>query len=114
MTMGHCSTSSCFLIAILAFIVILAGCAETPESEPAPEREFTEHEAEGTVIRILDNSRLIQIAHGDIDGFMPAMTMPFEFRADSIRAAVAEGDSVHFRIASDGIDNWIVDVTVIE
>ena len=114
MTMRLRIHSICFPAAILAFIVILAGCAETPEPEPVPEREITEHEAEGTVIRILDNSRLIQIAHGDIEGFMPAMTMPFEFRADSIRAAVVEGDSVHFRIASDGIDNWIVDVTVIE
>lgn len=72
------------------------------------------YEADGVVVRILENSRLIQIRHGDIEGFMPAMTMPFEFRADSIRAAIAVDDSVHFAIATDGVDSWITSIQVID
>lgn len=105
------SLQDLFIVAALLFV---SGCAEEPDSSPAPEREVVHHEAEGRVVSILENSRLIQVAHGDIEGVMPAMTMPFEFRADSIRAAVTVGDSVHFRIASNGIDNWIVEIAVVE
>lgn len=102
-------------VAFLTALFLLPGC--TGDSDQAthaePERPVTEYEAQGRVIRILDNTRLIQIAHGDIEGFMSAMTMPFEFRADSIREAISEGDSIAFRIASDGIDNWITQVEVI-
>lgn len=73
----------------------------------------SEHEGYGVVIRILENSRLIQVRHGDIPDFMPAMTMPFEYRKDSIRQAVSEGDSIHFTVTTDGIDNWITSVNVI-
>jgi len=109
----HSAKSSALALFIFAF-ALSSGCSETPESSPDQDREVAYHQAEGRVVAILENSRLIQIDHGDIDGFMPAMTMPFEFRADSIRAAVSVGDSVHFQIAADGIDNWLVDITVIE
>lgn len=101
-------------VVLLSALLFAIGCTDTSESGSEPEQEISEYTAQGRVLRILENSRLIQVAHGDIEGFMPAMSMPFEFRADSIRAAISEGDSIHFRIASDGIDNWIVQVTVIE
>ena len=106
------TTTCCLLVGLLA--LALSGCAETSNPDSDSKGEVTEYTANGRIVRILENSRLIQVAHGDIYGFMPAMPMPFEFRSDAIRIGVSEGDSILFRIASDGIDNWIVDLTVVE
>lgn len=100
--------SPCLLV-----LALLSACTGEPQL-PLNERTVTsEHEGYGVVIRILENSRLIQVRHGDIPDFMPAMTMPFEYRADSIREVIAEGDSIRFNVATDGIDNWITSVSVI-
>ena len=99
----------------LFILTLVIGCSgsESEETTRTPDREVSEFAGQGRVVRILENSRLLQIQHGDMEGFMPAMTMPFEYRADSIRNAVSVGDSIHFRVASDGIDNWIIEVDVI-
>ncbi|MDA0377961.1 MAG: copper-binding protein [Bacteroidetes bacterium] len=95
----------------LLLLVLLTACAETPPQEADVTGRF---EATGVVVRILENSRLIQIRHGDIEGFMPAMTMPFSWREDSVRAAVTVDDSIHFTIATDGVDHWITSATVLD
>jgi Cu/Ag efflux protein CusF len=96
---------------ILPLLLLLAACSSEP---PAADRPLTgEFEATGVVVRILDNSKLIQIRHGDIEGFMPAMTMPFAWHEDSVRASVAVEDSIRFTIATDGVDHWITSTSVI-
>lgn len=99
------------VVLLLCFFTF--GCSDAPEDAEQPAGEVSTFEAEGRVVRILENSRLLQIDHGDIDGFMPAMTMPFEYRSDSIRQAVSVGDSIHFTVSTDGIDNWITAISVI-
>ena len=96
-------------------LALMVGCTYSGRQDAAssPERVVSEYDAQGRLVRILENSRLLQIQHGDIEGFMPAMTMPFEYRADSILNAVSVGDSVHFRVASDGIDNWVIRIDVV-
>ena len=98
----------------LSLILLVSACGNGDGSTSTESTVTATYEADGVVVRILENSRLIQIRHGDIDGFMPAMTMPFQFRADSIRAAIAVDDSIHFAIATDGIDSWITSVRVYE
>jgi len=95
---------------VLLLAIAVAGCTDEPEP---PARDVAYFEAQGRVVRILENSRLVQIDHGDIEGFMPAMTMPFEYRTDSVRQALVVGDSIHFTVASDGIDNWVTTVRAI-
>ena len=47
--------------------------------------------------------RRVMVAHGDIPGYMPAMTMPFAVAADET-ASLAPGDRVRFtlRVTADG------------
>ena len=100
----------------ILLLILLSACAEPPAAErPVTERPVTrEFEATGVVVRILENSKLIQVRHGDIEGFMPAMTMPFEWREDSVRAAVAVDDSIRFTIATDGVDHWMTSATKLD
>lgn len=91
------------LVLIVPFL-LLSGCSEAPKTERPVTGEFA---AYGVVVNILENSRLIQVRHGNIEGFMPAMTMPFAWREDPVRAAIAVDDSIHFTISTDGIDHWM-------
>ena len=68
----------------------------------------------GVVTEIVADGNMAVVRHEEIPGFMMAMTMPFGLRADSIRDAVAVGDSIDFDVAFDGIDSWIHRVTVLE
>lgn len=95
----------------ILLLVFLSACAEQPSAERPVTGEF---EATGVVVRILENSRLIQVRHGDIEGFMPAMTMPFAWREDSVRAGLVVDDSIRFTIATDGVDNWITSASRID
>lgn len=97
--------------AFIFLLLLLTACADP---EPAERPVTGEFEATGVVVRILENSRLIQIRHGDIEGFMPAMTMPFAWREDSVRQAVAVDDSIRFTIATDGVDHWITSAARID
>jgi len=98
----------------VASVVVLVGCSEATNQTDAPDPAISYYEAEGRIVRILDNSRLLQINHGVIEGFMPAMTMPFEYRDEAVREGVSVGDSVHFTVATDGTFNWVTALRIVQ
>jgi Cu/Ag efflux protein CusF len=54
--------------------------------------------AEGKVIAVVPESQEIIIEHGDIKGFMDAMTMGFKANPTSLLKTVKPGDKVRFTI----------------
>ncbi|HZD31908.1 MAG TPA: SCO family protein, partial [Candidatus Angelobacter sp.] len=70
-------------------ILVLAGC----EKKPAGKR----YELEGRVVAVDSASRLITVAHQDVAGLMPAMTMPFQVARsnDWVFGTIAPGDHIH-------------------
>jgi Cu/Ag efflux protein CusF len=50
----------------------------------------------GTVQQVVVNDRRIVIAHEDMPGFMPAMTMSFEVKNPALLTEVTQGDYVRF------------------
>ena len=59
------------------------------------ERQWT---VDGVVRAILPELGLIVLTHGDIPGYMPAMTMGFRVASPKIQEAVAVGDAVRFTL----------------
>jgi len=84
------------------------GCGATP-SESQSNREF---DAVGTVRAIDVAHHTVTIAHEDVPGYMPAMTMPFELVGSDQVEGVAVGDRVEFRFrAAGGGRHVIVTIT---
>lgn len=77
------------LVAALALMALLTAC----ESKPAGRR----YELEGRVVAVDSASRLISVAHQEVLGLMPAMTMPFPVgrNADWVFGKIAPGDHIH-------------------
>jgi Cu/Ag efflux protein CusF len=62
---------------------------------PAGEREF---KSTGIVRAGMADLGLLVITHGDIPGYMPAMTMGFRTAAPAILESVKPGDAVRFTL----------------
>ena len=97
----------------LAIVFALFGCggeetegAEGAESAPAAEAASGESEGsanagswstEGTVVFIAEDQSYVEIDHEEVDGYMPAMKMPFHADDPAILEGIAVGDRVEFQ-----------------
>lgn len=97
----------------ILFLLTALGCTDESQQTGATSRDISYFQAEGRVLRILPNNRLLEIRHGDVEGFMPAMAMPFEYRDPSQIHDISVGDSVHFTIGYDGLTARITTIQVI-
>jgi protein SCO1/2 len=80
-----------------------AGCRR---AAPAPARRYA---IEGRVVAVESASRTLTLSHEAIEGFMPAMTMPFEVaHADApLLSAMAPGDAVSATLVFAGSRSWL-------
>jgi protein SCO1 len=69
---------------LILLALLSAGCS-------APAREY---ELKGQVLAVDPEQRTLTIRHDDIQGFMPAMTMPFKVREGSLLEGRVPGDLV--------------------
>jgi len=70
--------------------------------------------ARGTVISIPPGNRNIVIKHGDIPGFMDAMTMPFTLKDSMLINGIAAKDSIRFKIKTTRSKIFISEIEKIE
>jgi Cu/Ag efflux protein CusF len=89
--------------AVIAYAHTLSGhtgphtAAAHPELAPKP--KFVT--GEGTVIALRPDKQQIVVEHGEIKGFMEAMTMGYKVSAVSLLNTVKPGDKVRFTIDTD-------------
>ncbi len=74
---------SCVAVALVA---TLAGCSRAPEAR--------EYELKGQILAMRPEAREVTIQHGDIRGFMPGMTMPFQVNDAELLEGKQPGDLV--------------------
>ena len=102
------------LFPLLLLLVLPQTACQTPEPpEPAVEVKIYEGGV-GRVKDIVADGNMAIVTHDEIPGFMLGMTMTFGLREDSVRRAIAVGDSISFDVSFDGIDSWISRVYVIK
>jgi protein SCO1/2 len=73
------------MIAVVALVGLTAGCSR------ADRREYT---LQGQILSVGADGMEANIKHGDIKGFMPAMTMPYKVRDAKEFATLKPGDLV--------------------
>jgi protein SCO1/2 len=67
-------------------------------------------EVHGTVRSIDIAEKTIRIAHEEIPGYMPAMTMPLPVKDVTLLRQVAAGDQVRFELSVTTNDSWIAHI----
>jgi Cu(I)/Ag(I) efflux system protein CusF len=73
----------------------------TPASGPAAAVQSNQYKGEGTVKAVNPNAPSIEINHGDIDGFMPAMQMEFPVTDPKLLNGIAVNDRIDFTVEND-------------
>jgi protein SCO1/2 len=89
--------------AVLLFAALASGC-----------RDRDGYDAHGVVQEVNPQYGQVVIAHEDIPGLMPAMTMSFDVPDAELLAGLAPGQSLHFRVVFDGRSYRVVSATVLE
>lgn len=65
------------------------------------------HSASGIVVEVKPAEKQVTIKHGDIPGYMPGMTMPFDVKDTNELAGIQPGDPVSFRLIVSNNYGWI-------
>ena len=77
---------------------LVATPPSAPGSSPTEEAASQRVVGEGEVVATVPNSSQIVVEHGEIKGFMEAMTMGYRVDPPSLLADLKEGDKVRFTI----------------
>lgn len=71
------------------------------------------YEVTGRVVEVDDIDASLVVAHQDIPGLMPAMTMPFKVKDIAELSKVSPGDAVRFQLVTGTESAWIEGITAI-
>jgi protein SCO1 len=99
------------LVPLVLAMSLAAACREAAQA-PAASR----YPVKGTVVEVDGPARSVTLAHQEIAGFMPAMTMPFavgEAEAALLRV-MAPGDSVTATLVVSSSRYWLESVVVVK
>ena len=78
---------------VFCLYLALAGAAAcTPASD---QRTFT---LQGQVLSLEPARKVVTVKHGEIKGFMPAMTMPYEVRDEKLLDGLAPRDLIDAKL----------------
>jgi protein SCO1/2 len=97
-------------------LVLLAALASPACKREAPPATGQRYPLRGKVVEVDAASRKVTIAHGDIPGFMPAMTMPFVVleKDAALLQAVGPGDEVTATLVAPDSRYWLEDLVVLQ
>ena len=92
-----------WLRAGVGLAVVAAGCTQQPKPR--------EYQVVGQIVRIDRSTNYVTVRHEDIQGFMPAMTMPFAVKPAGLLEGRAPGDLVTATLYVDGAEAWLGTLT---
>jgi protein SCO1/2 len=95
------------LIVLLALVICIAGLSCRRASSNAKR-----YELKGKVVSVEADKHLVTIAHEDIKGYMPGMTMPFTVPDESAYAILRPGDEVSAMLVVDGAQSWLEEMVI--
>ena len=84
--------------------LLLASCTRSANEQ--------RYELKGKVVLVEPDKHLVTISHGDIQGYMPAMTMPYTVPNDSDLQILAPNDEVQATLVVDGAHSWLENLII--
>lgn len=101
-------TKSILTIFFASIAIAFASCNREPTVSPNAKR----FELRGKVVSVEKAQNLVTISHEDIQGYMPAMTMPFKVKDAWVFEVIKPGDQVAAAYVVDGATSWLEEVVI--
>ncbi|HLR07562.1 MAG TPA: SCO family protein [Pyrinomonadaceae bacterium] len=92
----------------LSLIILGSGC------KPRRSANEKRYDLKGKVVAVNKSERTATIAHEDIKGYMPAMTMPFKIKNDADLEMLKPGDQVTGALVVDDVESWVEITAIVE
>jgi protein SCO1/2 len=96
----------------LALLIFVSGFV--PACKPRRNPNEKRYDLKGKVVAVNKSERTATIAHEDIKGYMPAMTMQFKIKNDADLEMMKAGDQVTGTLVVDDLDSWIEVTAIVE
>jgi protein SCO1/2 len=87
-------------VVVTLMALVLASCR-------GAESTARQYELEGQILAVRTEENEVLIKHGDIKGFMPAMTMPFKVRHSRLLDGKQPGDTVKATLTVANTEAWL-------
>jgi protein SCO1/2 len=94
---------------LLLIVIALAGVASC-NRRPSNEKRY---DLKGKVVSVEPEKQLVTIAHEEVKGYMPGMTMPFTVRSESDFQMLQPNAEVTATLVVDGSHSWLEDLFVV-
>ncbi len=91
---------------VVASLLLAVACTRPP----AEERRYP---LEGRVLEVEQEGARARVAHEDIPGFMPAMTMSFEVRDKAAAAELRPGEGIRAVLVVTDDESWLEQVEIV-
>ena len=72
------------------------------------------YELKGKVVMVERDKHLVTVAHEEVKGLMPAMTMPFTVESESDLEALAPDAQLTATLVVDGAHSWLEDLVIVQ
>jgi len=98
------------------FVLLLVGGLALPACRHESSAVAARHPLKGKVVEVDVANRRVTIAHGEIPGFMPAMTMPFVVleKDAALLQGMAKGDEITATLVVPDSRYWLEDLVVVK
>jgi protein SCO1/2 len=90
--------------AIVSAVALNRRSTATVTPRPAGVRTF---QVNGRVRSVDSAAKTLAVAHDEIPGYMPAMTMPLQIKDAALLSGLRSGDEIHFELSVTDNDSWI-------
>jgi protein SCO1/2 len=102
------------ILAGLSVFILMAGCGSSKPAAPAQDSGVRRYQMHGTVISIDKDKKQVVVDHGEIPGFMMAMTMGYAVKAPNLLESLAPSDIINADVVVNGDDVWLENIVVVK
>jgi Cu/Ag efflux protein CusF len=111
-----CKTGAIFLnaaiVAGMTLSIGLAGCSSPkPTQQEQGPRRFSMH---GRVVSVEKEKQQVVVDHGEIPGFMMAMTMGYAVKNTNVLDPLSAEDQITADVVVNGNDVWLENIVVVK
>jgi protein SCO1 len=101
-------------ISIILFTLVIIVLAMGSSCGPRRSANEKRYPLKGKIVAVNKDEHTATIAHQDITGYMPAMTMPFKIKNEADLQMLKPGDEVTATLVVDDLSSWVEITAIVE